>query len=183
MCALLRSVPLLLALISVLVTTQARGQDEARVLEEVRTCGELQRDSVRLACFDAIARAVAGGAPATTPPAATVAQPIAPRSTASAAAPPPQVSESFGRVAEPPPRASREPEGEELLSSVASLRELQLGRLEITLANGQVWRQVNTDRYALAVGHAVRIYPTRFGSYFRLTAEKLRGFVQVERVR
>jgi len=72
---------------------------------------------------------------------------------------------------------------EELNSQVAALREIQPGRLEITLVNGQVWRQTNSDRYRLRTGHDVRIYPSRFGHYFRLSAPALRGFVQVERVR
>jgi hypothetical protein len=66
---------------------------------------------------------------------------------------------------------------------VAALREIQPGRLEVTLANGQVWRQTNSDRYNLVVGHEVRIYPTPFGQYFRLSSMEARGFIQVERVR
>jgi hypothetical protein len=66
---------------------------------------------------------------------------------------------------------------------VASLRELQSGRLEVTLTTGQIWRQTNSDRYNLLVGHEVRIYPTGFGQYFRLSSTEARGFIQVERVR
>jgi hypothetical protein len=66
---------------------------------------------------------------------------------------------------------------------VASLREIQPGRLEVTLANGQVWRQTNSDRYNLMVGHEVKIYPTAFGEYYRLSSAKARGFIQVQRVR
>lgn len=135
----------------------ARAQDEGALRNEVRACAALEREGERLECFDAIARAVA---------ASTSAQAQAPTS-AARASPSPE-----------PPLAQRD-----IVSTVASLREVQLGRLEITLANGQVWRQVNSDRYALAVGHEVRIYPTRFGSYFRLTAKALRSFIQVERVR
>jgi hypothetical protein len=75
------------------------------------------------------------------------------------------------------------PEAQQFVSNVTAVREIQPGRLEITLANGQVWRQTSSDRYPLAVGHEVRVYPTRFGDYFRLSASELRSFVQVERVR
>ena len=71
----------------------------------------------------------------------------------------------------------------EQVSQVASLREIQPRRLEVTLTNGQIWRQTNSDRYNLLVGHEVRIYPTGFGQYFRLSSTEARGFIQVERVR
>jgi hypothetical protein len=71
----------------------------------------------------------------------------------------------------------------EVRSQVASVREIQPGRIEVTLANGQVWRQTNSDRYNLLVGHEVRLYPSGFGQYFRLSAKELRSFIQVERVR
>jgi hypothetical protein len=71
----------------------------------------------------------------------------------------------------------------EVVSSVAALREIQPGRLEVTLANGQVWRQMYSDPYNLLVGHEVKIYPSGFGKYFRLTSTEVRGFTQVERVK
>ena len=69
------------------------------------------------------------------------------------------------------------------MSSVAALRAIQPGRVEVTLANGQVWRQTYSDSYNLLVGHEVKIYPSGFGQYFRLSAPELRGFIQVERVK
>ncbi len=71
----------------------------------------------------------------------------------------------------------------ELLSEVAELREILPGRLEITLTNGQVWRQRHAERYRLRAGYPVRIYPSRFGQYYRLSSNEIRGFIQVERVR
>ena len=69
------------------------------------------------------------------------------------------------------------------MTSVTALREILPGRVEVTLANGQVWRQTYSDSYNLLVGHEVRIYPSGFGQAFRLTATELRGFIQVERVK
>ena len=108
-----------------------------------------------------------------------------------AAAPPPSESPPDARAPSEaefglaPPATGREPapSATELVSRVAALREIQPGRFEITLVNGQVWRQTNSDRYPLEIGHEVRIYSTRFGSYFRLSATELRSFVQVERIR
>ncbi len=69
------------------------------------------------------------------------------------------------------------------MSSITALREIQPGRVEVTLANGQVWRQTYSDSYNLALGHEVKIYPSGFGQYFRLSSTELRGFIQVERVK
>jgi hypothetical protein len=96
------------------------------------------------------------------------------RQIAGAAAP----SGSSRREARAADRAQRE-----LTSTVAAVREIQPGRIEVTLENGQVWRQTNADRYDLLVGHEVKLYPTGFGQYFRLASTTLRGFIQVERVR
>ena len=105
---------------------------------------------------------------------------------AEATPPPPSGVESAALEAQfglPESTAQERAAIDELESEVSALREIQPGRLEITLANGQVWRQANSDRYRLQVGHNVRVYSTRFGRLFRLTAPALRGFIQVERVR
>jgi hypothetical protein len=73
---------------------------------------------------------------------------------------------------------------DELTSEIVALRELEPGRYEIALANGQLWRQTSSDRYRLQTGQPVRVYRARAGSrFFRLTVPALRGFVQVERIR
>lgn len=71
---------------------------------------------------------------------------------------------------------------EELVAMVAGVREFAPGQLTVTLANGQVWRQTRAERYNLREGHEVRIYPTRWGNNFRMSAKGLGGFIQVERV-
>jgi hypothetical protein len=142
----------------------AGAQPDDRLRDELRVCAAKSRTTERLECYDALARGVGEPAAATAP----------------------ESPESVARPARPkrenaPATAPDEPR--EIVSSVTELREIQPGRLEITLANGQVWRQTSADRYPLKVGHEVRVYPTRFGIYFRLTARELRDFVQVERVR
>lgn len=130
----------------------------------VAECAAIESAVARLDCFDALARKVRAAEPArvvTVPPAA--AEPAAR----------PQRRET---------RAADRAEGEQV-SQVAALREIQPGRLEVTLTNGQVWRQTNSERYNLLVGHEVKIYPTSFGEYFRLSSTKARGFIQVERLR
>jgi hypothetical protein len=146
----------------------------------VAACARIQSAVERLDCFDELARRVPGNAapssppPVTNDPRPTTAPPPVTADTAPASA------ESGGsrRDARAADRAERE-----LTSSVTAVREIQPGRVEVTLANGQVWRQTGTDRYNLLVGHEVKIYPSGFGQYFRLTSTELRGFIQVERVR
>lgn len=71
---------------------------------------------------------------------------------------------------------------QELVDTVASVRTLSQNLIEVTLESGQVWRQMISKRYPLSVGDAVVIRPTRWGSAYRLTADRLSGFIQVERV-
>jgi len=88
--------------------------------------------------------------------------------------------ENFGL---PPEKRYDEKDLVEFHSTISKLREYIPGRYLITLENGQVWRQMVAKRYRLRVGHNVRIYPSRWGKSFRLSAEELKGFIQVERVR
>jgi len=99
-----------------------------------------------------------------------------------------QTMNQAGRVTEenfglPPEKQEDEKDLVELHSTISKLREYVPGRYLITLENGQVWRQMVGERYRLEVGDKVRIYPSRWGESFRLSAEGLKGFIQVERVR
>lgn len=70
----------------------------------------------------------------------------------------------------------------ELLDTISSLKPRGHNRWLITLGSGQVWRQVLTKRYFLKEGDDVRIYPSGWGSSYRLTSDRISGFIQVERV-
>jgi hypothetical protein len=72
--------------------------------------------------------------------------------------------------------------GSELIDTVASLQQTGPSRWLITLTSGQQWQQMISKRYSLEVGDEVRIYPTRWGSSFRLSSERAGGYIQVERV-
>ncbi|MBN1832411.1 MAG: hypothetical protein JW896_09895 [Deltaproteobacteria bacterium] len=72
----------------------------------------------------------------------------------------------------------------ELHSTIKGLKEIRPFCYLITLENGQIWRQMVAERYRLKVGHNVRIYPTRWSKKdFRLSAEGLKGTIQVQRER
>ena len=178
-----------------LLPLAAGAQPDHDLIAGLEACAALQRAEARLDCYDELARRAHAS-----PSAARSATTEPPQPAATATPPPNETTPAAPQPSEAPPAARAPSEAEfglappatergsalsttELVSRVAALRELQPGRLEITLVNGQVWRQTNSDRYALEVGHEVRIYSTRFGSYFRLSATELRSFVQVERVR
>ena len=139
----------------------AQGSDETT--SGVAACAQLESATARLDCYDELARKAG-------------------RNDASAVAPstasPDETKPVSRREARAADRQEREQTGQ-----VASIREIQPGRIEVTLTNGQVWRQTNSDRYNLLVGHEVHIYPSGFGKYFRLSSPELGKFIQVERVR
>jgi hypothetical protein len=144
-------------------------------------CAAIESAVARLDCFDELARS-------TTPARATADSRAPPRvpdearrdpnERATASPEPANLEEGVSR------REQRQADrtAREIVGEVAALREIQPGRLEITLTNGQIWRQRNSERYYLQPGHEVRIYPSGFGQYFRLSANELRSFIQVERV-
>lgn len=75
----------------------------------------------------------------------------------------------------------RDFESEEFEGTVTALRETVPNSFVVTLDNGQIWRQTRSLAYPLRVGHKVLVYSTRWGG-FRLTADELNGFIQVELV-
>ena len=80
-------------------------------------------------------------------------------------------------------RTEAQEEPAEVVSVVRELREVVPNAYLVTLENGQVWRQTEPKQYPLRPGLKVRIYGTRWGSASRLTAEELKSYIQVERVR
>jgi len=91
---------------------------------------------------------------------------------------------SFGTSSNPGNARIVQGEGDttELIDTVAKIEEFMRSRWTITLESGQVWRQVQARRYNLKKGDSVRIYPTMWGSSYRMTAERLSGYIQVQRI-
>ena len=174
---------LVVSLLCAAGTVAAQGSDDTA--SAVAACAAIEATAARLDCFDELARSTraegaAPAAPRTTPPQpAGSPSPAAPSVGAAASVP---QADSTNSVSRREARAAERQE-HELTGEVAAVREIQPGRIEVTLTNGQVWRQTNSDRYNLLVGHEVRIYPTGFGEYFRLSSKELRSFIQVERVK
>jgi hypothetical protein len=146
------------------------AQTNGLVTIDARRCADIESPNERLACFEAQVDEAAKqpASPATSTAGAT-------QSTASA--PPATTQVESARVQ---PRQTREQT--EWVGSIASLRERIPYRYLITLDTGQVWEQAVNGRFALRVGQRVRIYRTRWGSHYRLEAEGLNGFIQVDLV-
>jgi hypothetical protein len=186
-----------------LMTATAEAQQTGQVMIDVSECIRLDAPDARLACYEArvaalfreraaqaaVAAPAAPAAPtAATPPAAAAASEArrpaapAPERTVSVPVTPQAAAPAPERRAERR-RTEAQEEPAEVVSVVRELREVVPNAYLVTLENGQVWRQTEPKQYPLRPGLKVRIYGTRWGSASRLTAEELKSYIQVERVR
>ena len=167
------------------------AQEAERVTVDVGECTELESPEERLACYEARVEAelrrrdsAAGAAGpesrADAEPSAQTAEPPA-----ETVGPSAQTAEPAANTTEPSDRstAPRDEGPREIVGVIASLRETVPNSYVITLEDGQVWRQTYPERYPLRAGERVTIRPTRWGESYRLTAERLNGSIQVQRVR
>jgi hypothetical protein len=148
---------------SVLLCVAAAAQ-AADTTVDIARCMDIQEPSERMRCYDGLAAEVRA------------------RSRPPAAPAPEEKVRSFGK--ESPARVVDTEEGrEELQDRIEDLRMGLPDRWIVTLASGQVWRQTVTGAFNLRKGMEVRIYPTRWGKGYRLSAQGVNGFIQVERVK
>ncbi len=71
----------------------------------------------------------------------------------------------------------------EIRATITALRQRGPNSWLITLDNGQIWDQVRPQWYPLRPGQQVRLYPTNWGSSYRLSALERGGYIQVTQVR
>jgi len=169
----------------------AFAQRGSEVTVEVSDCLEIEAPAERLACFEQRVEDARGGEQAA-PGAPPSSAPPLPPATQTRPAPAPPADDEFGLESARPSRreqrAAREAEQarapvKEVVATVVTVRETVPNYRTITLDNGQIWRQTRSEFYPLQPGLEVRVYPANWGSSFRLTAPRLRGDIQVERVR
>jgi hypothetical protein len=144
------------------------AQDSDDVTIEIGHCVELESPEERRACYGArVDAAVQERERATTRPA------------------PESRSSNPGDDTRRSKQASRDGSGDQpaVVAKIAALRETVPNSYQITLDNDQVWRQIQPKWHPLRVGQEVKIHPTGWGPSFRLSADGLRGYIQVERVR
>ena len=184
-----------------LVSAAAFAADNANpVIMDARPCLDMASPIQRLACFEEQANAAQGrGAipqqnrPVVSTPRNAGQQPVQSSSQSESQpateAPQPAVSasvnsnDSFEDNFGLPEEKTNDGQAAELIARVAEIKEFDRNRLLITMDNGQVWEQVNSKRFALAEGDEVRIYPTRWGSSYRLASLSHKGYIQVKRLR
>ena len=166
-------------------TTQAAEQS-APVIIDASPCLALTRPIERLTCFEDQAEAAQQ-------PGASILQqnlPVVsiPRNTASQAqqAQPdpepetPQTAVNDGNSFEEDFGLDNEKEKDrELIARIAVIKELNPNRKLITLENGQVWEQKETKPFMLEAGDEIRIYPSRWGTSYRLASQSHNGFITV----
>jgi hypothetical protein len=183
----------------------------AKVTIEVADCVGLTSPDERLACFDRhveAARPSRDASPARAPPPAVgvgpapASVPVAAAATTAAAAQPQAAPVAAASAPPTPPSSTSAPGGPaenaaarnnpsqsdaaakpEIVATVTELHETVPNAWLITLDNGQVWRQNPPQRFALTPGQRVTLRGTKWGASYRLSAETLNGFIQVERVR
>lgn len=179
----------------------ALAQSEQRLMVDVGPCVDIQSTLERFECYESRVEAArdSGGGASTSPSRHSSRETIIP---SPSPRPEPEQrqqtadrnstrqdqsrdvadEDSFG-LQERRREEREEEKRQELRSTITALEETVPNSYLITLENGQVWRQMRPERYRIQVGHDVRIYPSPFGSSFRLSADELRGFIQVERVK
>jgi hypothetical protein len=159
-----------------LSVVRAQGADSLTI--DIGQCVVLESERERLECYERLANAAIEAEPGAE--GRSAAPPVVDSAAEPAARPvPAQPAASAGSAA----AASEAAEDEEIHSRVTAVEEYLPNRYRVTLENGQVWRQMQAKRYLLRPGHQVRIYPSRWGESYRLSAEELNGFIQVERAR
>ena len=85
--------------------------------------------------------------------------------------------EDFGQ---PAARLSQNERGDVLHDTISAL-EGQNGMWRVTLSSGQIWEQQYPKTYNLRVGDEVTIERGGFGNGFRMSADRLSGFIRVSR--
>jgi hypothetical protein len=166
----------------------ALGQADQNQLAK---CYAIENISEKVACYDKLARPAqdASAVVSKTEPAITV----KPAVTATSAEPGVTAEATVAVRAEPAstsenssPQAKNEAsidEQEELVSTVMAINNREPHKLQITLANGQVWKQSIAKYFWIEENDTVRITQSRWGKSFRLTRDGKPGFIQVLRLR
>jgi hypothetical protein len=155
----------------------AHGQESGKVMIDVAECINLEAPEARLACYESRVAAVFGERAAQAAAAPALAAPPVDE---------PVQSQSRGdrqNRREEKPAAAESQAVNDIVSRVKELHEVVPNAWQITLENGQVWRQTVSKHYGLRSGQQVRIYGTRWGSASRLSTDEINGYIQVERVR
>jgi hypothetical protein len=152
------------------------AQDSGEVTVDVERCLELESPEERQACFGAqVNRVLQERSSGESAVATQDSERNADSETGTRA--PAESAEPVASAAEAPGSGD-----DEYFGTIVEMREYLPSAYVIRLDNGQIWEQTEPKRYPLRPGLAVRIYPTRWGSRYRLTGVGSGGHIQVRRV-
>lgn len=137
--------------------------------ESAEQCAGVSDDRARLACYDRIfgkpAAAPAGTGSAGTPAAATATAASSPQDDFG-------LTEATKRARDPEKAKEQMPQS--ITEKVASVRRRPTGELVVTLENGKVWEQIETETAAkVSAGDTVTIKKAALGSYLLVTPGKV----------
>jgi len=155
---------------SLLVLAAIPSLADAAGTETPQQCAKMGDDASRLACYDRIFRGTA------TPGATGDAAAVAAGAAAAGAASNPQadfgLSEAAKRALDPEKAKIEMPES--VTDKVTSVGRKPTGEMVVTLANGQVWLQIDSDsRAKVGVGQTVTIRKASLGSYLLVGPDKI----------
>jgi hypothetical protein len=172
-------------LLSFCLVPAVHAQTETELRTALRECAAITNINIRVACYDALAdeQDVAPAAAASPPGVQAPEQVQVPQQVQSPAASIPRqaapVADDFGLEAEVEPPAA---EKESLVDTVSSVTRVEPTKVQVTLANGQVWRQMVGKTFVIRAGDTVRISSTGWGEAYRLAVEGRAAFIQVKRL-
>ena len=156
------------------------GAAEAEKMAAVIECGKIDNDRARIACYDRIARAQSDPAepaeaareprlqaaePRDDPPAEQA--PSKPSASVPAASAGPLEGQAAVDAFGADKLSHRKRGGlDRIVAGITGVRKLSRGNFQLTLDNGQKWREIEYDKYArYSVGDTIEIRRGRVGTY------------------
>jgi len=181
----------LISLVTISVSAPVYGNDdsEKEILDTV-ACLNIENDAARLSCLDTAARAlkstrIVREADEEKLADSTKNQPAPTQSSSTAT-----IAQGFGSEDLKSTRVNREKSLPKVLESqIVEIKIRKNKKLTLTLANGQVWRQLNADNHRIIIPKktndkifTAKIKRTSIGSYFLKVVEKGQT-IRVQRIK
>lgn len=137
-------------------------------LDSARRCGAIADNFSRLACFDSLFRPAPGAAAAAPTAPATGAAPVAAAAAVGATAAAPGFADEALKKSNTERAAAAPAAPTDLFAKVVSTQEISRKRYRLTLDNGHVWQQEDTQPLTMpevGVGDTVHIEKGVLGGY------------------
>jgi len=185
-CGYLHAAALVAWSLALTATSPVRAEDATAL----RACRDISDDAQRLACYDALTlapEAERAVAPSGSPQTESVRTPAAAATTATVAVPAsPSPEELFGRDAAQSGEIIRQaagiPQLDKLRTRITAVAEDPSGKAIVTIANGQVWNQLDRPPARLTPGEEIEIRRAAMGSFLLVRNVGGRG-IRVRRLR